>query len=241
MMLIAHRGASGSAPENTLAAFRKAIELGADYVELDVCASRDRHIVVFHDDALERTTDGRGLVCDQKLAQLKRLDAGSWFDPRFAREKIPTLYEVIRLVKPTQTGLFIEMKPGPHLDGAFEQALTRLLVREEMTARSFVMSFNHAAVGRVKELDPNLRGLLLAGRRTPLPTLLRAVQAHRADGVSVKVSLVNESLVSAIHQRGLRVVVWTANSPRQMRRLVRLGVDGITTDFPERLAPVQAR
>jgi glycerophosphoryl diester phosphodiesterase len=236
MMIIAHRGASGSAPENTLAAFHKAIELGADWLELDVCATRDRQIVVFHDDALDRTTDGCGPVQSYSLAELRRLDAGSWFDRRFAGEQIPTLHEVIALAKATGVGLFIEMKPGGYLDGEFEVALARLLEQKGMLDRVFVMSFNHAAVGRVKAAEQRLRTLLLVNRRTRLAALLLSLHTHKADGFSLKASLATGPLVRELSARGLTVVVWTVNGVRQMRRFLRSGVDGITTDHPERLA-----
>jgi glycerophosphoryl diester phosphodiesterase len=201
---------------------------------MDVCASRDGEIVVIHDDTLQRTTNGRGLVRDVSLPALKRLDAGSWFHRRFAGERIPTLSEVIRLARRGGAGLFIEMKPGTHLDGGFEREVVRLLARERMTERAFVMSFNHAAVGRVKTIEPKIKTLLLIAKRTSLEKLLHAISHHRADGLSVAARLANRTLVTALHARGKLVVAWTVNSVRQGRRLAALGLDGITTDWPER-------
>ncbi len=235
MMIIAHRGASGSAPENTLAAFRKAIEVGADWLELDVCTSRDGEIVVIHDDILDRTTSGSGKVRDHTLKELKRLDAGTWFGPRFAGEMIPTLAEVIALAKADGVGLVIEMKPGRHLGRGFEERLVEALAAGGMLERSIVMSFDHAAVLRIRRIEPKLRTLLLVGRRTSARRILRAVRSHHADGVSVAALLLSKKLVRLFHEKGLLAVVWTVDSRAQMRRCIARGVDGITTNFPGRL------
>jgi glycerophosphoryl diester phosphodiesterase len=235
MMLIAHRGASGTAPENTLAAFRQAIKVGALWLEMDVCSSRDGEIVVIHDDTLERTTNGRGRVRDCSLAELKRLDAGSWFHKRFKAERIPTLREALLLARRSGVGLLIEMKPGTYLDGRFERDLVRLLERERMIGKAFVMSFNHSAVGRVKRIEPRIKTLLLVARRTALSRLLRQIRTHRADGLSVAARLADKTLANSLHVHGKLLITWTVNSLREAKRLTAAGVDGLTTDWPERL------
>lgn len=241
MVIIAHRGASGSAPENTLASFRRAIELGADWLELDVCASRDGEVIVIHDDTLERTTNGRGKVSDRTLAELKRLDAGAWFDPRFAGESVPTLSEVIRLAKAHRVGLLVEMKTGSHLGQGFEEKVVSLLSDAGFLGRSIVMSFNHAAVSRAKQAEHGLKTLLLIGRRASALKIADIVRDHGAAGVSVKDSLASKQYVAALRDRGMMVVVWTVNSPGAMRRFMARGVDGITTNYPERLAAILSR
>src|SRR5437899_360443 len=119
-IIIAHRGSSVSAPENTLAAFRRALVDRADAIELDVRLTADREVVVFHDAQLRRTTDGRGSAEDQRLDDLKRLSAGAWFGRAFAREKIPTLVEVFELLKDSQVGLNIEIKASRRSRRRFE-------------------------------------------------------------------------------------------------------------------------
>lgn len=240
-MIIAHRGASGTAPENTLAAFRMAIDLDADWLELDVCASRDGEVVVIHDDTLERTTDGKGRACDFTLAQLKHLDAGRWFHRRFTGEQIPTLREVLSLAKARGVGLLIEMKTGSHLGHGFEEKVTSLLAGAGLLHRSFVMSFNHAAVLRAKGAEPKLRTLLLIGKRVRLNRLADAVHAHRAEGISVKESLASKKLVETMRANGLIVVVWTVNPVGAMKRFLARDVDGITTNYPERLVKLLSK
>lgn len=235
MMVIAHRGASGLAPENTLAAFRRAIRDGADWLELDVCASKDGAIVVIHDDTLDRTTDGTGRVDEHTRAALRGLDAGSSFHRRFAGERIPLLREVATLARAGAAGLFVEMKPGRHLRGGFERRLVRLLRRERLVEQTFVMSFDHRAVGRVKRMEPRLRCLLLVGDRMPLTKLVRAVRVQRADGVSFGKRCLSRAVLSEFRRRGWTAVVWTVNEAREMRAFLRMGVDGITTNFPGRL------
>jgi len=236
MMIIAHRGASGSAPENTMVAFRRAIELGADWLELDVCASRDGEVVVFHDDKLDRTTNGKGRVRDHTLAELKRFDAGSSFDSGFAGEKIPSLKEVITLARTNRVGLLVEMKAGSHLGHGFEQKVTTQLAGQEMLGNSFMMSFDHAAVGRAKRIQPRVRTLLIVGRPMGARKLVKTIRAHDANGVTMNASHVSRSLVHSLQAEGLLVLVWTVNTVRQMRKFMGLGVDGITTNFPKRLA-----
>src|SRR2546427_7517969 len=112
MLTIAHRGASGYAPENTLAAFRKAVALGATFIETDLQLSRDAHFVAIHDTTVDRTTNGQGAVHDMTLADLRRLDAGSWFGSEFAGERIPTLEEILEFSKKNDVVFYLELKPG---------------------------------------------------------------------------------------------------------------------------------
>src|SRR5512135_624414 len=142
MMVVAHRGSSGSAPENTLAAFRMAIDAGVDMIELDVRMTRDYHLVVHHDRRLERTTNGRGLVWEKTLQELKFLDAGSWYAPRFRGETIPTLREVMDML-PAHVGLNIEVKTDgdPRKNQALEESCVLLIRERRFEKRTILSSF----------------------------------------------------------------------------------------------------
>lgn len=233
MLNLAHRGASAYAPANTLAAFRLAEELGADGVELDVHLSADGAIVVIHDFTVDATTDGHGHVRDMTLAELKRLDAGSWFDPRFAGERIPTLEEVVEALG-THMVLNIELKALGLRSQGLEQAVVDLVHRHDIAPRTILSSFNPLVLWRLRRLDPALpRGLLydaslpLPLRRAWLRPLVRPAALHPHH------SLVHARSVTWAHAGGYRVHTWTVDEPTEMRRLIELDVDGIITNRPD--------
>jgi glycerophosphoryl diester phosphodiesterase len=229
---IAHRGASAYAPENTIAAFDKAVEQGADAIELDLHLSRDGELVVIHDDTLDRTTDGSGPVHQRSLAELMRLDAGRWFGEAFAGERIPTLSEVLdRFVG--RIPLALEVKAGSDFFPGIEETLVSALRRHSAIEDAAVASFDHFALKRLKEIEPTLRtAALLVGRPVSLSALAGPA---RADGLAIEASFVTKAEVEACRAAGLKLVVWVVNEPAQMRHFIRLGVDGIITDRPDLL------
>lgn len=242
----AHRGGAGLAPENTLAAFRKALELGVDALELDLHVTREGVVVVIHDETLDRTTDGRGDVGDLSLEAVKRLDAGGKFGPAFRGERVPTLREVIDLVKASGNGrvrLDLELKyhqdrPGKPAD--FEARVLEILRGTGFAEQVNFISFHHPSLAKVKVLEPNIRTGLLAGGRTPPPDPVALVRQFRADYYSPSFRHVTSEAVAALHQAGVPIVPWTVNETTEMRRLMALGIgalagDGIATDFPDRL------
>lgn len=231
------------APENTLAAFAQARALGADGIEFDVQLSRDGQIVVIHDERVDRTTNGRGRVADLTLAELKALDAGSWFDPRFSGERIPTLQETFDLIG-AEMLLNIELKSmvrqahpaGAGGDDGLAAAVVECARRNGRIASVLVSSFDFSALRRVRALDPRLRiGLLFDA---PLDDT--SVADLKAEAVHPRWSLVTEQLVEQAHARGQQVNVWTVNEPDAMRRMAALGVDAIMTNFPHVLKTVLA-
>lgn len=149
-LIVAHRGASAMAPENTLAAFRAAVELGADAIELDVQRTADGQLIVMHDPTVDRTTDGRGPLAAHSLAALKALDAGGWFGPQFAGERLPTLQEAVNVIE-EKAGLFIEIKQGPVFDDSIETAVAAVIQDAGLTARCEISSFDHFTVRRMKD------------------------------------------------------------------------------------------
>jgi glycerophosphoryl diester phosphodiesterase len=227
---IAHRGASGSFPENTLAAFRAAIEAGAEMCELDVQLTCDGAIVVIHDDTVDRTTGGIGAVATMTLAEMKRLDAGAKFDDRFAGERIPMLEEVFDLVE-GRCALNIEIKS----DG-LETRVTELIRTRNAFGWTLVSSFDWAALARIRHIAPEIRVGLLASRWPA--RLIGAATEMKAAAINPRVDIVTEDLCIAAHGREMSVYAWTVDEPAEMRRLIAYGVDGIMTNWPGRLREV---
>ena len=232
-LIVAHRGASCAAPENTLAAFRAAVELGADAIELDVQRCADGHLVVFHDGTLDRTTDGRGRLADRSLAELKRLDAGSWFAPAFAGERIPVLEEVLQAV-PQQVILFVELKVAglpQTLAAGMEEQVAGALSKSGRLATSVLSSFDPACLRRVKAVMPQACcGLLFES--DPERHLSVALDLG-ADALHPHWTAVSDSLLEAARRHGLAVAAWTVDEPQVIARLARAGVDAIITNRPD--------
>lgn len=228
LLNIAHRGASGCYPENTLAAFRAAIEAGADMCELDVQLSRDGAMVVIHDDRVDRTTDGNGPVASMTLAEIKRLDAGARFDVCFKGEKVPTLEEVFDLVD-GRCALNIELKsPG------LETKVANLVRARGAVGSTLISSFDWEALARIRHIAPELRLGLLASRWPA--RLIGAATEMKADAINPSYDIVTEDLCIAAHSREINVYAWTVDEPAVMRSLIADGADGIVTNWPGRLA-----
>lgn len=250
--VVAHRGASGMAPENSIAAFELAAETGADFAELDVQLTADGVLVVLHDETLDRTARGpaedcTGPVRSLPLDQVRTCDVGAWFsgsdDADFTGEPLPTLAEALA-VGGDQMGWYIETKTVSGDDGAMEEALAETLDEAGFTAgsaaarRVLVQSFNPGSLERFHALRPDISlTLLLAGGVEPGPADLdRAAQL--ADGIGPNRADVDAELLAAAHERCLTVVPYTVNDPGEMTALLDLGVDGIITDHPEVLLPL---
>jgi glycerophosphoryl diester phosphodiesterase len=227
---IAHRGASGRFPENTLKAFAAAIEAGADMCELDVRLTSDGALAVIHDDTVERTSDGRGAVSSFTREDLRRLDAGGKFAPEFAGERVPTLDEVLDLAA-GRCGLNIELKAA-----GVEARVCELIRARGAAAWTLVSSFDWDALARIRHVAPEVRVGLLASRWPA--RLLGAATEMKADAINPRFDMVTEDLCIAAHKRAINVYAWTADEPAAMRRLIAYGVDGIMTNYPERLARV---
>lgn len=235
---IAHRGASAVAPPNTLAAFQKAAELGANGIEFDVRISADGVPVVIHDATVDDTTDGTGRGSEMTLPQLKRLDAGASFDPAFAGERIPTLEEVLQAFGDDLL-LNIELKATSLRSDGLERATVALVERYGLTRRVLLSSFNPLCLWRVKRMALEVPVGLLYAPDSPLPLRrgwLAPLLAYEA--CHPEHSLVDARHVAQIRRMGLRVNTWTVDDPDQMRRLVDLDVDGIITNVPDLLRRV---
>jgi glycerophosphoryl diester phosphodiesterase len=243
--IIAHRGASGHAPEHTFAAYDRAVDMRADYLEQDLQQTADGELVVLHDDTLDRTTDGAGRVDARTLAEIRELDAGAWFAPEFAGARVPTLDEVLTRYGHGQR-YYIETK-APETADAMEERLVALLRRHDLVDgadRSWqvlIQSFSAASLRLVRELEPRLPLIQLIGNRAPdLLDRLDEV-AEYAAGIGPARGLIDRATVEAAHARGLAVHPFTLNSPEQHADCIALGVDGAFSNFPDRFAAALGR
>jgi glycerophosphoryl diester phosphodiesterase len=225
LLCFAHRGASGHEPENTVSAVEKAINLGADWIELDVYAV-EGELIVIHDERLERTTNGTGRIMDAPFVYLKSLDAGNG-------QRIPTLREIFDCVD-RRAGINVEMK-GPETAD-----LTVSLINEYINTKGWsydqfiVSSFNHRSLKSVSKQDPHIKiGIVIGGLHRQYKRCARQCAAY---SVHPRIDIVNEEFIKKAHQLGLKVFPYTVNQPEVIAHLESLGVDGIFTDFPELVA-----
>jgi len=231
-----HRGAPQAAPENTLVSFQQAREMGADGVEFDVMLCADGEVVVMHDFSVERTTDGRGLVKELSLAQLRSLDAGAWFGPQFAGERVPTLREVAEWAGDDML-LNIELKSTSIGSSGLEAKVIAVVHEYGLGQRVILSSFNPFTLRRVKQIDPSLHtGLLYAAN---LPIYLRRAWlrpwAH-PDALHPHYEMITQAYLLWAKRKGYRVNVWAPDRASEMQRLIAQGVDIIITNRPDTLA-----
>jgi glycerophosphoryl diester phosphodiesterase len=230
----AHRGDSANAPENTLAAFRRAVELQAPWIELDVHPARDGTLMVLHDDTVDRTTNGSGAVCGMTIDELSRLDAGSWFAASFAGEGIPQLVQVLEMVAPTDTRLNVEIKSSPSgLD--VPRALVDLLRRYGREGRYVVSSFDLAALLQVRAIAPEV-ALALIGQG---PEILVHARRHRLPWIHAHRGTLDKELVAQAHASGISVNVWTVDDPALLAFWRSTGVDKLCTNRPAMMLAAQ--
>lgn len=214
-----------------MASFRRAVELGAAFIETDLRLSHDARFVAMHDATLDRTSNGRGLVRDFTLAQLRELDAGSWFAPEFAGEKIPTLDEILAFAREVDVVFYLEVK---HEAGwGVHHGVAGALRAANESARSVVISFDPSMLANLRRLDAGLlMGFLF---ESPLANVVEKAQQIGARQICPRADLVTRQLLNEAQEAGLQVATWTVNEPAQMDALISMGVNGIMTDYPDRL------
>lgn len=231
MWVVAHRGASGYAPENTLAAFRRAVELGANFIETDLQLSRDARFIAIHDATLDRTTNSRGPVHALTLAELRELDAGSWFGPEFAGERLPTLEEILDFARASDVVFYLEIKAGG--TWGMEPALVSALREAHEAARAVVLSFDPGTLAAIRRLEPMLMTGFLFDHS--YPDIVGCALQAGARQLAPRGDLVTRELVAQARRADLQVVTWTINEPEHIRAMMAAGVDGIMSDYPDRL------
>lgn len=250
-LIIAHRGSSLLAPENTFAAFRRAIDDGAEGIEFDVRLAKDGVAVVFHDATLSRTARREGLVSDFDSAELGEFDIGSWFsevnrkyaNPEFTKERIATLSDTLTFLKAFKGLIYVELKCRDAEVAELTKAVCRAIEKSDLIGKIIVKSFKLAVIPRVRVLCPFVRTAALFAPK--IMTILRKekhlvniAEEFGADEISIHFSLSTQKLMKKAEQRNLPVTIWTADSPRWVKRGIKLGLNAIITNNP---APLLAK
>ncbi|RQW02122.1 glycerophosphodiester phosphodiesterase [candidate division KSB1 bacterium] len=224
---IAHRGASGHAPENTLTAFAKAVELGADGIEFDVQLTKDGTPIVLHDYTLERTTSGAGFVLDRRLDEIAELDAGSWYAPPFAGVAIPTLEQVLEYGK-GKLLLNIELKKSPQPVELVERVCAKIMAHDVLD-QCLITSFDAKAVALVSQILPECRTGLLVNK------MVEAMWEGGWSFLAIKHELISIEVVERAEAARKKIIAWTVNEEAEIDKLLDLRVGRIITNYPDRL------
>jgi glycerophosphoryl diester phosphodiesterase len=234
---IAHRGASGNFPENTRIAVEQAIEAGADMIELDCQLSRDGHVVVFHDERLNRTAGVKGKILDKTLEQLKKLDVGAWKKSAFKGEPILTLEEALGIIA-GNADLDVEIKCYPGSPTGIEIKVLFILSHYDYLDRTVISSFDYHTLSRVRELAPEARIGVLYGVGMKQDPLYFAAQVS-ATSIHVQKECATREFLDKAWEAGFDVHVWTLNGLKEMESFTSLGVQGIISDFPEKFSQLK--
>ncbi|MBN8203564.1 glycerophosphodiester phosphodiesterase [Bacillus sp. NTK034] len=236
---IAHRGATGYAPENTVAGFDLAVNMKADYIEIDVQRSKDGELVVIHDTTVDRTTDGTGKVGDLTFDYLRSLDAGSWKGEQFAGEPIPTFEEILDRYH-GKVGILIELKAPELYPGIEEQVADALKERnldKPQNEKIIIQSFNFDSMKTMDQLLPKVPiGVLTSNRADTTAEALQEFSAY-ADWFNPSYGIVTEELVNQVHSLGMQIGSWTVRSQETADFLFEMEVDAIITDYPDYVDP----
>ncbi len=239
VMVVAHRGDSGHAPENTLAAFRLAIASGADMVELDVQCTRDRRLVVFHDGTLGRTTNGTGYISRKDYAAICRLDAGSWFAEQYLGERIPTLEETLALLA-KKMYVNIEIKPV-----AARKDLVSLLIaairKHAMEQYVLISSFHHGVLKRIKDSAPDLATAIIQKPGVIIRRPVTSARRVHADAIVCAVRQLSRVRCDDARDNGMPVCCYTVNTRRALTTALRCGASAVVTNFPSEIITMMKR
>jgi len=231
--VIAHRGASRYAPENTMSAFLKAFELGCHWIECDVMQTKDGHLVIFHDDSLERTTNGYGEISHHSLSAIRALDAGSWFKPWFLGERVPTLKELLQLIHQQSLFANIEIKTKPYQETLIAKSITQE-IRDEFSILIPHLLLSSFSIETLKCLRAQssdyLLGLLLDEWR---PDWIDVCYSLQCVSLHLDYRLVTADRVKQIKSVGMSLLAYTVNDRDEAKRLLDLGVDAVFSDIPD--------
>ncbi|MEM1484448.1 glycerophosphodiester phosphodiesterase [Oscillospiraceae bacterium PP1C4] len=232
-----HRGFSGKYPENTMLAFTKAIEAGCEGIEFDVHFTKDKELVIIHDELLNRTTNGSGLVCSYTLAELKGLDASAGFGGMYGKNEIPTLTEYFELVKNKNIITNIELKTGIIPYEGIEAAVIEKIQEYNLVDRIIISSFNHYSVMRAKEICPRIKCGFLEG--SWIVDAAAYTKAHGIECYHPLLYILNKEIMEEMRLAGLEVNTWTVNSDEEMMRMIDFGVDAVMTNYPDKFASIR--
>lgn len=233
MEIYAHRGSSGTHPENTLVAFKEAARLPIAGVEFDVHLTKDLQLVVIHDESIDRTSNGNGYIKDMTLQELRQYDFGSWFSEDFKNERIPTLEEVLKVFLTTKHCINIEIKSDIFQYAELEEYVLTLILTMKLEKRVIISSFNHEAIQKVKRLKPSMKTALLF-----METLVKPLDYMRnvpADALHLFLPAAVRPFAKEVIEEGCTVRVFTVNKKEHVDALKEVGVHSIFTDFPEEM------
>lgn len=247
-LIIAHRGASKHAPENTFAAFKRAIDAGADGIELDVRLAKDGVAMVFHDSSLKRIAGRKDKIANYTSTELGSIDAGSWFnihapklaDPAYKNESVPTLAKTLDFLKDFEGLIYIELKCKEADSEPLAKAVTDVICGSQLLPQIVVKSFKLSAIPHLKRFCPAVRTAALFAPKIKNilrkdKHLLKLAEEAGADEISLHYTLATRKLMKKAAKRNLRVIIWTADHPRWIRRALKLGLTAIITNDPARL------
>ncbi|WP_338448018.1 glycerophosphodiester phosphodiesterase family protein [Niallia oryzisoli] len=233
LFTIAHRGASGYAPENTIYAFDKAVEMKADYIEIDVQRSKDGKLVIIHDTTVNRTTNGAGAVKDLTFKELQRLDAGGWKGKHFSGAKIPLFEEVLARYK-GKIGILIELK-SPGLYPGIEEEIVNKLKQFNLDKHKkiIIQSFNFKSMKKMKQLLPDVQiGVLVSKKKNTTEQAIKDFSSY-ADYYNPSFELLTDDMVRTAKEEGMKVLSWTVRSPEAADFLLSYNIDAVATDYPD--------
>lgn len=238
--VIAHRGSSGSAPENTLASLRLAVDEGARMIELDVQFTRDNEPVVFHDAVLGRTTDGHGYIRNKSVVELQSLDAGAWFSTEFTGERVPLFTEALDIIK-NKAYLLIELKPlDAHTPLSDIDAVVGVVRSLDLGLYTLFASFDHSTIRHVKNVEPTFHTLALhvpGDKRLPS----EVVRACGASAYGCSIAELDRAKSDDAKSNGIPFGVYTVNDEPDLRKAIELGVNAVVSNFPKRIMDVLPR
>lgn len=227
----AHRGSKCNNPENTLASFKEAMRVGSDGIELDVHLTKDQHVVVMHDEKIDRTTNGKGQIKSYTLEELKQFDAGAWFSPKFKETRVPSLIQVLELLKNYQGVLNIEFKTDRNVYPSIEARVADLVDQYRPRLPVVYSSFNHESLIRLKQIKPNADIALLLWERLADPWRYTKQVGATAQHLWQPTAL--SETAAQLQNHGIKVRAWTVNQPKNMQLAFEMGLDAIITDHPE--------
>ena len=237
ILRISHRGFSGIYPQNTVMAFQKALEEGVDFIELDVSLSKDDYVVVFHDSDVSRLTDGSGYIKDLSLAQIQNLDAGIKTSEKFKGTQIPLLSEVLKALKDTEAKLCIEIKARENDKAGIDEAVVNLVREYGYEERVMFTSYNRDVVRNLAKLYPDktigLDPTEEESENESADYIVDLCLECKASVLYFDYLLLTQELTDLAHSKGLQVHAWTADDTKNMKRLLKMGVDAILTNRPD--------
>lgn len=243
-LIIAHRGGANLVPENTLAGFKNAINLGVDMIEIDVHLSKDSNIIVMHDGKIDRTTNGSGEIKDMTLSEIKKYDAGSWFSEKFRDERVPTLDETFNTIN-GKAILLIEIKDGDERYPGLEKKVVESIHKHNANEWTVVQSFNKNSILRIKKMDPSIITYYLVSSKfddlyLSIAEKIKAGEKieKQFDGIAPQYSHLDSAKVEIMHRAGFKVFTWTVDDPKDMVEMININVDGIITNSPDKLKQI---